>query len=500
MWTWERIRAAVFALVLLSCGCSAPSAGGLAWADCGDGFECARLRVPLDYSMPGSEQLSLGVVRLPASGRRIGSLVVNPGGPGVSGIDYARAARSVVDAAVRERFDVVGFDPRGVGESAPIKCLSDARLDAFLAADPTPDSTFERAQLERVSKEFADGCRARSGRLLAHVGTADTARDLESLRRALGEARLTYLGKSYGTFLGAIYADMYPNRVRAMVLDGAVDPATPRLRLAHEQAAGFELAFRTYIQACLAEQDCPFHSHSLAGALAEVSSLLRRTDSHPLPSTAGSSPDVVPETRERSGGAAEPSEVRKAGEALATLGLLTPLYDRNSWPELTETLRQALAGDGTLLLRNADNLTGRQDDGTYTNQTEANLAINCADGPYPRNSTAYATRESPRFGPSITLSYLPCAYWPTPPTLTNKPVKAHGAAPILIIGTTRDPATPYRWSQNLANELDSAHLLTYNGDGHTAYANGSPCVDSQVDTYLLTTTTPQDGTICPGTG
>ncbi|MFI6604505.1 alpha/beta hydrolase [Nonomuraea sp. NPDC050536] len=487
----------VLALVALASGCSAPpAAGGLVWTDCGDGLECARLRVPLDYSALEGERLSLGVVRLPASGRRIGSLVVNPGGPGVSGIEYARAARSAVDSAVRERFDIVGFDPRGVGESSPVKCLSDARLDAFLSADPTPDSASERAHLERVSKEFADGCRARSGRLLAHVGTADTARDLESLRQALGDARLTYLGKSYGTFLGATYADMYPNRVRAMVLDGAIDPAVPRLRLAGEQAAGFELALRTYIQACLAEQDCPFRSHDLAGALAEVSSLLRRTDSHPLPSTAG----LPQPTR---GAGPESGNARKTGEALATLGLLTPLYDRNSWPELTETLRQALAGNGDLLLRNADNLAGRRDDGTYTNQTEANMAITCADAPYPRTPAAYATagaRAAPRFGPSLIWSYLPCAYWPTPPTLTNKPPKAHGVAPILIIGTTRDPATPYRWSQSLANELESAHLLTYDGDGHTAYTNGSPCVDSQVDTYLLTATAPPDGTICPGIG
>ncbi|MFC4118559.1 alpha/beta hydrolase [Nonomuraea zeae] len=473
------------AVAALGSGCAPgeQAASGLAWSECGGGFECATLRVPLDHAAPGGERLDLAVIRLPAGGDRIGSLVVNPGGPGSSGVEYARAARIILSAKVRERFDVVGFDPRGVGGSAPVECLDDAQLDAFVALDTSPDSARERQALEAGSRGFAEGCERRSGRLLAHLGTVDVARDLDLLRQELGDAKLTYLGKSYGTFLGAVYADMFAGNVRALVLDGALDPALSRLRLNADQAAGFEQALRAYIATCLAEDGCPFRSRTVEGALDEVTGLLRRTDRQPLQ-----------------------GDGREVTQALATLGVLTPLYDRNSWPELTETLRQAFKGNGTLLLRNADQLTGRHSDGTYSNQTEANTAVNCVDGAYPRNAAAYgqgaaeAFRRSPRFGPYIMWSSLPCAYWPAAPTFKAHPLKAEGAAPILVLGTSRDPATPSRWARALAGELESGVLLEYDGDGHTAYYNGSGCVDDAVDRYLLTGTAPADGTVCPGIG
>ncbi|MEU0568705.1 alpha/beta hydrolase [Nonomuraea sp. NPDC005983] len=481
---WVRVLAVIAGMILLACGCGAakrPAADGLAWADCDDGFECAKLRVPLDHGKPDGEKIDIGVIRLPATGDRIGSLVINPGGPGSSGIQYARAAQVTLSRKIRERFDIVGFDPRGVGESEPVRCLSDDRLDAFLALDTTPDSPQEQAALEQGSREFADGCQARSGRLLPHLGTADAARDMDLLRQALGEEKLTYLGKSYGTFLGAVYADLFPAKVRALVLDGALDPSIPRLKLNSDQAMGFERAFRAYVEDCLAEASCPFRSHDVDGALNELADLLRRTDAQALPSNG-----------------------RQVTEALATLGALTPLYDRDSWPELTKTLRQALAGDGTSLLANADRLIGRRDNGTYSNQTEANMAVNCVDSAYPRETSAYATaaaeaaERSPRFGPYIMWSSLPCATWPAKPTFSNHPLKARGSAPILVIGTKRDPATPYEWAQSLASQLDSGVFLGFDGDGHTAYFNGSSCVDDAVDTYLLTGVAPADGTICPG--
>jgi pimeloyl-ACP methyl ester carboxylesterase len=483
----SRVAAAVVVatVTLLGCGCAPaePVAGGLAWAGCGDGFECATLRVPLDYAVPDGERLDLAVIRLPAGGDRIGSLVVNPGGPGSSGVEYARAARIVLSEEVRERFDVVGFDPRGVGKSAPVECLDDARLDAFVTLDASPDSAEERQALEAGSREFAEGCERRSGRLLAHLGTADVARDLELLRQGLGDRKLTYLGKSYGTFLGAVYADMYADKVRALVLDGALDPAIPRLRLNSDQAAGFEQALRAYAKACLAEEGCPFRSRTVEGALEEVSGLLRRTDRRPLQ-----------------------GDGRQVTQALATLGVLTPLYDRDSWPGLTETLRQAFKGNGTLLLHNADQLTGRHGDGTYSNQTEANMAVNCVDGAYPADTAAFeqgaaeASGQAPRFGPYIVWSSLPCAHWPAAPTFKAHPPKAAGAAPILVVGTRRDPATPAHWARALAGELEPGVLLEYDGDGHTAYSNGSACVDQAVDRYLLTGTAPADGTVCPGIG
>lgn len=496
---WGRVVAVVVAMVLVGCGCGGgrppegksgdcagggecrdKSASGLDWSDCGDGFECAKLSVPLDYGKPDGEHIQIGVVRLPATGDRIGSLVVNPGGPGASGISYARAARLIVSKKVRERFDVVGFDPRGVGVSAPIECLSDERLDAFIALDASPDTPQEQDALDKGAREFAEGCQARSGRLLPHVGTVDAARDMDLLRQALGDDKLTYLGKSYGTFLGAVYANLFPGRVRALVLDGALDPAISRVKLNEVQAEGFERAFRAYAESCLATDNCPFRSRTVEGVLDELAALLRRTDAQPL-----------------AGGG------RPVTESLATLGALTPLYDRGSWPALTEALRQALKGDGGQLLRIADQLMGRRGDGTYSQETEANMAINCVDSPYPTNVATYATaaraaaRKAPRFGPYIMWSSLPCAYWPAKATLTNRPLTAKGAAPILVVGTTRDPATPYEWARSLAGELESGVFLGYDGDGHTAYLNGSTCVDTAVDRYLLEGTPPRDGMVCP---
>ncbi|MGW4469770.1 alpha/beta hydrolase [Nonomuraea sp. NPDC004354] len=472
---------------LLVAACGAPTTPSpdlyrqkLAWSDCGDGFQCAELAVPLDYARPGADRLSISVIRLPATGDRLGSLVINPGGPGGSGIEYGRAARLVVSPEVRARFDVVGFDPRGVGESSPVDCLSDERLDAFLALDATPDTTAEVAALEKGSREFARGCQAASARLLPHLGTTNAARDLDILRAALGDDRLTYLGKSYGTSLGAHYADLFPRRVRALVLDGGIDPALTRVRLNEGQAKGFSDAFRAYAEDCVAAPDCLLRSRTVDGAVAELAEVLRRTDRRPL----------------RGGG-------RQVTEALATLGALTPLYDRRSWPLLSDALHAAANGDGDLLLRSADRLVGRAEDGTYTNQTEANMAVNCVDSPYPRTTAGFAKaaeeaeRKVPGFGAFIMWSSLPCAFWLAPPTTPARPLRASGAPPILVVGTTRDPATPYGWARALAGQLESGVLVSFDGDGHTAYLNGSTCVDGLVDAYLLTGRAPREDTRCP---
>ncbi|MFI6485559.1 alpha/beta hydrolase [Nonomuraea sp. NPDC050663] len=450
----------------------------LAWHACGDDMECSTLAVPLDHARPQGEQLELAITRLPAGGDRIGSLVVNPGGPGVSGLDYARAARSIVSEPILERFDIVGFDPRGVGRSSPVHCLDDAGLDAFLALDATPDTTDEQNALVTASRDFAAACQTRSARLLPHIGTVDVARDLDLLRDALGDPRLTYLGKSYGTLLGATYAELFPTKVRALVLDGALDPALPRLTLNTEQALAFDTAFRSYLRYCLADSGCPFSSRTVPGAAQELADLLRRTDTAPL------------------------RAARPVTEALATLGALTPLYDRSGWPILTAALRQARTGDGTLLLQQSDHLVGRLADGTYSNQTAANLAINCIDAPYPRDPQTYAdaartaSRLSPAFGSYLTWSSLPCAFWPATPPRT-RPLRGEGAAPILVIGTTRDPATPYSWAEALAGQLESGVLLGFDSDGHTAYFNGSGCVDEVVDRYLVAGVVPGEGVVCP---
>ncbi|GAA5085716.1 pimeloyl-ACP methyl ester carboxylesterase [Thermocatellispora tengchongensis] len=457
----------------------------LAWSGCGDGFECARLEVPLDYDEPEGERMKLSVIRLPATGDRIGSIVLNPGGPGGSGVGYARAATSVLTAGVRARFDTVGFDPRGVGESTPaIRCLTTSKLDAYVGLDNTPDTPGERTALEEGSRRFASGCDADSGKLLPHVGTVDAARDMDILRAALGDKGLTYLGKSYGTFLGAMYADLFPTRVRALVLDGAVDPSLSPVELNETQAEGFEVALRSFLQDCFNDAACPFSSRDVDGAIEELRSLLQRADREPLRNGLG--------------------DGRRITEAWVTLGIIAPLYDRRSWPVLRQALSHAFNGDGTTLLRLADLLIDRRQDGTYSNQTEANMAINCVDNVYPRTPDTYekaaeqAEKEAPLFGAPVMWGSLPCAFWPVPSTRDVKtPLDAQGAPPIVVVGTERDPATPYRWAEALAEELSSGVLLGFDGDGHTAYMTGSTCVDKAVDDYLINLKPPADGTRCP---
>lgn len=456
----------------------------ITWTACRQGFECGKIEVPLDYANPGGERIRISVIRLPAKGDRIGSILLNPGGPGGSGIEYARAAKSVLTPAVLSRFDAVGFDPRGVGESAPVRCLTGPQLDKFIGLDGTPDTPTEVDALATGAKEFAQGCEAKSAKLLPHVGTADAARDMDVLRAALGDTGLTYLGKSYGTYLGAVYADLFPKNVRALVLDGAVDPALPPVPDVNAaQARGFQVALRSFLADCFTHTSCPFPAKNIDEAQSRIGTMLKNADQTPLRNSTG--------------------DPRKIDESWATLGVVTALYDKRSWPVLRVALSQAFQGDGTTLLRLADVLIDRHQDGTYSNQTEANMAINCVDHPYPKTTQAYeqaasaAQKESPLFGAYVMWGSLPCEYWPVPPTGTDKPLKAEGAPPILVVGTQRDPATPYQWAQALAGQLSSGVLLSYDGDGHTAYRTNSTCIDKAVDTYLITQTPPKPNTLCP---
>ncbi|ACZ00065.1 alpha/beta hydrolase [Thermomonospora curvata] len=494
----HRILAVLAAAALMLGGCSGDSSpkeqapSGLeryyaqepSWRDCRDGFECATVEVPLDYAKPQGERLALSVIRLPARdrGERIGSLITNPGGPGSSGVQFLRDAGALFGERIRDRFDLIGFDPRGVGGSAPVRCLDGPRMDRFLGTDASPDDTREVEALRAEGRAFADACKARSGPRLPHVGTADAARDMDVLRAALGDGKLTYLGFSYGTYLGAVYAEQFPRKVRAMVLDGAVDPALSATDLLIEQAKGFETALRAFVEDCTAALDCPLGSDPEA-ALDKITDLQRQTDSAPLTSPRG--------------------DPRPINETWVTTGIAAALYTKASWP----TLRQALAAaiydnDGDLLLTLADQLYDRRPDGSYGNLMEANMAVNCVDKPNLPDVAAYqkeadkAARTAPRFGPYVVWSGLPCIYWPVQTTESPRPLSAKGSAPILVIGTTRDPATPYRWAQALSSQLASGVLLTFDGDGHTAYLGGSPCITQATDRYLLTTTPPADGTVC----
>lgn len=451
------------------------------WESCHDEAECTTVEVPLDYDAPDGDVIELAVLRRPATGDdRIGSLLVNPGGPGASGLDFALGGP--VNDDVAERFDVVGFDPRGVGESEPIDCLDDAALDEFIEADGSPDDTAEVAVLQDQASGFIEGCIQRSGEMLPHIGTAEVARDLDIVRAAMGDDVLYYRGASYGTEYGAVYADLFPDRVGRLVLDGAVDPTLTGEQFALGQARGAERALTAYLQSCVAEEDCPL-GESGAEARSTLTDLLAVIDATPLPTEA---------------------ENRPLTQSLALLGIVLPLYlsPDEGYLLLDLALEQALAGDGTALLYLADQYLMRNPDGTFDgNLNEVNAAVNCVDRTWAADVEQVAAgipqleAASPLFGPYLGWSGLVCAQWPVPP-VAPAPVTAAGAAPILVVGTTGDLATPYEWAEALAGQLESGVLLTYQGSGHTAYRKGSDCIDDAVDEYLIDGTVPEEGLRC----
>lgn len=423
----------------------------LAWSACGSGYECAKLKVPLDYTKPGGKQIKISLIRLPATGKKIGSLVLNFGGPGASGVDSLKANKAAVSAFLRKRFDVVSFDPRGVGGSAPVRCLGTLGLDAFFSTDPTPDTKAEVKQTKAWSKTFANACKANAGKeLLAHVSTGEAARDMDVMRAALGDARLTYLGWSYGTYLGARYADLFPTRIRAMVLDGAEDPNQSGAEFAQAQIGGFQTARDSFLRDCFKAKDCPFRKHSVSVAAKKLEALYKRADRAPLRNT---------------------YDGRQVSEAVVRTGVQQALYAVGYWPTLRLALTHAFKGDGSYLLQLADLYNGRRVDGTYANTLEAFRAINCLDRPELR-----------------------CPYWPVKGKRFTKKVRAHGSPPIVVVGTTRDPATPYALAKALAGQLSKGVLLTKDGDGHTAYVGGSTCLERQIDRYLITARAPKPNT------
>ena len=506
---WPGWIAAATALALLAAGCSGAAAGPksvpppstlagyyaqrLAWRPCDNGFECARLLVPFDYARPAGRRFSLPVIKLPAAepSRRIGALVVNPGGPGGSGVQYALGARTEFPSAVLARFDIVGFDPRGVAASEPaLSCNTGPQLDTYLATDDMPANAAQLAGIVTQSKLYAARCAQNSGALLPYVGTQNAARDMDVLRAALGESRLSYLGKSYGTYLGAWYAQLFPHRVRALVLDGAVDPDTPSLQDDITQAEGFQVAFRSFAAWCLVAAGCPLRGSSGASAAAagsvdaavvRLESLIVRANSVPLANKLG--------------------DGQLADGAMLLNGVAAALYSKSYWTDLKTGLADAFAGDGTVLVELANLLFERNPNGSYSNLADADTSISCLDRPWPRSLAAWqagasaASRAAPLFGAPIVWGSLTCAYWPVPSYPLPR-IQAAGARPILVVGTLRDPATPYRWAQALAGDLSSGVLLGWNGDGHTAYGEGSACVDTIVNDYLIDLSVPRSGMVC----
>ncbi|SFK15549.1 alpha/beta hydrolase [Cellulomonas sp. KH9] len=453
----------------------------LEWTTCGS-EQCADATVPLDWTEPDGDTITVALRRVPASsGEPVGSLLVNPGGPGRSAIDTLGFFRQVVSREVLAAYDLVAFDPRGVQHSSPVTCVEPAELDALTSW--VPDLSTDEGIAEAVERngEFGQACLERTGPLLGHVDTVSAARDMDVLRAALGDEALTYLGFSYGTELGATYAALFPERVGRMVLDGAMDPTLDSGEVAAGQAAGFEGALRAYVADCQAGAACPLDGDVDAG-LTQITRMFDRIAANPLPTGTD----------------------RELTLALAFSGVAAPLYAQASWPLLTQALTAAIEeGDGSVLLQLADSYYGRAPDGTYSsNQNEAFSAILClddrpsADPDDMRADAAEVAAVAPTVGRFFSYGGVACEAWPVPAVGALESYAADGAAPVLVIGTTNDPATPYAWAEQLAEIMSSGVLLTYEGEGHTAYGRSNQCVKGAVDTYLLTGEAPADGTRC----
>lgn len=455
----------------------------LDWAACDGNYECAELTVPKDYAKPEAGDTTIAVVRQEPGDHPNGYLVLNPGGPGGSGIDYAEAASAVVSPAVMKAYNVVGFDPRGVGRSEPIDCLTDAELDEWIAEDGEPDSAAEQKRLLAEAEEFGLRCKENDPDLVPYLDSESVVKDLDVLRAALGEDQLNYLGFSYGTFLGALYAEEFGPQTGRMVLDGVLPPHLSEQEVGLGQAKGFEDALRRYVADCQKQADCPVAAPSVAAGEAKMQRFLESLDDKPLPTDSG----------------------RKLDQALGAGAVLYHLYFPYSgdWDLLTEGLRDAFAGDGTKLLSMYDTRLERSPDGSYrTNSQEVFYAVNCLDrsaGVAVEDLAAIADRwaqAAPTFGRYLAWSQAVCAKWPVDAKGAPREVTGSEAGPILLVATAHDPATPQQWAQALADRMPNAHLIVWESDGHTAYTNGSACVDDAVDAYLVDGTLPESGTVC----
>lgn len=447
--------------------------------------ECATVAVPVDYAKPQGAQAQIAVIRIPARGDRIGALVVNPGGPGASAVDtVAGMGAALADTELLERFDLVGIDPRGVGHSTPaLRCRTDAEFDAFRAQPMADYSPAGVAQIERVLTAFAESCLDRMGaEFLANVGTAAAAQDMDVVRAALGDEQINYLGFSYGTQLGAVYAARYPDRIRAMVLDGAVDPAMDPLAKSLRQQAGFQQAFDRYATDCAPSTGCPLGT--------DPGSFVDRY--HQLVDPLVDRPAATPDPR-------------GLGYQDALTGTASALYSPRYWTYLTSGLLGLQRGtDPTDLLLLADDYQQRDRNGRYKNRQDAFTAIRCVDATFPKDPAVWADfdRQVRLAAPFLSYGeftgYAPrdvCALWPVPPTPIVGEASSPGPGKVVVVSTTGDPATPYQSGVDLARQL-GANLITFDGSQHTVVFNGDACVDTAVVDFLMDLQQPAPGLQC----
>jgi pimeloyl-ACP methyl ester carboxylesterase len=451
----------------------------LAWSSCGGGFECTKVTAPIDWNRPATGIFQLAVVRAKATGKGLGSLLINPGGPGVGGAAWLKQAAGTFDDALRSAYDLVGWDPRGTGNSSPVRCLPDGQLDAYYATDATPDDAGEVQTLDREQRQFADACEANTGVILGHLDTISTVHDMDLLRAVLGDKVLSYYGASYGTYLGAWYAQEFPWRVGRLVLDGAVDPSLTSPEYAAGQSLGFSRAVRSYVRDCLSRDGCPL-TGTVDDGMAQISALLQRADAAPLPTSSG----------------------RTLNQTLMSTGLARGMYEQSAWPMLTRAITQATRGDGTRFLAMADDYLRRDRNGHYSQDVTSYSPIYCLDHPETRtlaeigDQAAQLQKQYPPLGDFIGWGQTSCQVWPLPGVTPAQRVTAEGAQPIVVVGTTNDPATPYEWAKALASQLSSGRLLTREGQGHAAYRQGNECIDLAIDRYLVRGTLPEEDTVC----
>lgn len=449
----------------------------LSWSNCYSSYQCSSFRVPVDYEKIDGTFFTLQVLRHRATDQRdkLGSLIVNPGGPGGSGVDYAFNAESIVSPKILAKYDIVGFDPRGVNTSEPVRCLSDNEEDIFLSNDGKADNPAQLKTLISISKDFANKCAKAAGVKLGHYSTLEGAKDMEILRIALGDKKLNYLGKSYGTYLGTLYAALYPKNIGRMVLDGAVDPNVSLAEQNRIQAIGFDFALSDFV------------ASQSQFTIADIQKLIDASATSPLVS----------------------SQNRKLTQALLVTALAASLYEnKDGWPTLGKALFKARAeNDPQQLLDIADEYNRRDNFGKFIdNQNDISIMITCLDWQVNqsisqmRDDATRFAKDAPVFGPFLAFAGLPCRYWKAPPEVPKISLKSISTPPVIIIGVTKDPATPYEWSKSLASALPNSVLLTYDGEGHTGHGRGSSCIDNKVDSYFLTGKSPLPAQVCVASG
>lgn len=454
------------------------------WGGCSDSAadQCATVKVPLDYDDPSGETIDLAVARyLAGDDDPVGSILVNPGGPGASAIDFLDSMPYIASPEVADEYDLVAFDPRGTTRTTPIRCFDGPAMDELVAADFDLSSDEGVEAQTAAWTEFGEACYENTGDPLAHVDTLTAARDMDVVRAVVGDEKLNYLGYSYGTKLGATYAAMFPDKVGRVVLDSVLDPSLTSDEVSEGQAAGFESALRAYAEDCLGGRGCPM-TGSVDDAMAQIKAMLDRAHTNPLPTGTD----------------------RRLTAPLAFTGIAYPLYSQSLWPSLTDALSLGLEGDGSGLLSLADEYYERDSDGTYlSNSTEAFSSINCLDydrgtGDIDAMRAAADTikQVAPTVGSFFGFSDTLCLGWPVEAVGGLDDYSATGAAPFLLIGTTNDPATPFVWAQSTAALMPSSVLITHEGEGHGVYGLGNSCVTNIVDDYFLDGTVPEAGVTC----